>query len=548
MNKTYLHTASCLLSLCLLAACNGESTPGELPADAPVPVCLTAGVGDISTGQTAATPPPATRIANGRWETGDAIGLCMTSSASGEIANGVFNYRYLISSTSGATGSLTPDGQAHTAYFPADGTLVDFLAYSPYAAASVSPDFTLPVSVGTQPATDLLTARADGYHRDRASVPLSFRHRLTRLLFTVKGSGILTESQLAGATLHIGGMNTTATCHLADGSITAAAAPQDIAVPLDAAGTAGEAIVLPRPEAGAGVSFTVTLTNGNRYVARMSATQILNPGTQNTFRLTLRDQEAVVEATVEPWQDGTDAELEADGKKVAVETAAANSGFETGDTFTLWPGSVEGAGYLFTLGADKAWQSTPVLYWSSLPAEGETIAFSALHTPPSAPAGNQMPDLLAATAVAEHYHPVSLAFVHLAAQLNVVLKAGTGLTQGEVETAAVVVSQALTGYTLDGISLKAGTVRKDISLTGSGNKRHALLLPQTVEAGSRLLIFTIAGQEYVLPATAANGTFEGGKSYTLTVTVNRSGVDFSVSINPWIVGGESEGDAGMEID
>lgn len=545
-----------LLCLSLLAACGEEQAQNDGKPDDAVAVSLTAGISQISLIRTAANGTPLTRTANGQWEAGDAIGLCMTATATSEITNEVFNYRYT-STTAGATGLLQPDGKANTAYFPADGSKVDFLAYSPYTAdGPAASTLTLPVSVATQPATDVLTARADGYDREHPEVNLNFRHRLTRLLFTLKGSGIIEQQQLAGATLSISGMNTAATCHLTDGSITDASAPKDIQVPLHTESSAGiegsteitgEAIVLPR-QAADGVSFTVTLTNGNRYVARMSATQPLSAGTQNTFRLTLRDQETVVEATIEPWQDGTDAEMEANGHEVTVETTANNSGFKAGDTFTLWPDAVEGAGYLFSLGTDKGWKSTPVLYWNLLP-ETDSTTFYALHTPEATPEGNQMPDLLAATATAERYQPVSLSFAHLSARLDVVLKAGNGLTPEEVETATVTLPQALTAYKLKGITPVASTdVRRNITLTGTGSKRRALLLPQIVEAGGRLLVVGISGQEYYVPATAANGVFEAGKTYTLTLTVNRTQVDFSVSISPWTVGGESEGDAGMNID
>lgn len=537
MKKHWIYLTALCLPIGLLAGCSEDRTTDPGAADEPVAVSLTANIGSITL----------TRQTDGRWEQGDAIGLCMNATSGGETANGVFNYRYT-TATTGTTGTLLPDGQANTAYFPADGSTVDFLAYHPYEADALTANFTLPVSVAAQPATDLLTARTDGHNRNLPNVALAFRHRLTRLLFSISGSGIITSEQLAGATLQIGGMNTTATCHLTDGSITNPANPQDIRVPLNTAGTSGEAIVLPRPQPAEGVSFTVTLANGNRYVARMSGTQALEAGTQNTFRLTLRDEEAVVEATIEPWQDGTDEELEASGKEVTVSAAEGNSGFEAGDTFNLWHGSpAEGAGYLFTLGADNVWKSNPPLYWNALP-DDDTHTFYALHTPDDAPAGNQMPDILAATATAEPYRPVSLPFQHLAARLNVTLKAGTGMAQDEVETATVTLPQALTDYRLEGITLKTGDNRNDITLTGSGDTRRALLPPQTIETGQRLLVIDIAGQAYHLTATAGTGTFEGGKDYTLTVTVNRSQVNFSISASPWTVGGKSEGDAGMEIN
>lgn len=90
----------------------------------------------------------------------------------------------------------------------------------------------------------------------------------------------------------------------------------------------------------------------------------------------------------------------------------------------------------------------------------------------------------------------------------------------------------------EGISITPGTTR---------DRRHALLLPQTITAGQPLLRLTIGGQTYRLDATARNGAFEAGKSYTLNVTVSNAEITATVSINPWLTGGDSEGDAGMEI-
>ena len=90
----------------------------------------------------------------------------------------------------------------------------------------------------------------------------------------------------------------------------------------------------------------------------------------------------------------------------------------------------------------------------------------------------------------------------------------------------------------EGISITSGTTR---------DRRHALLLPQTITAGQPLLRLTIGGQTYRLDATARTGAFEAGKSYTLNVTVSNAEITATVSINPWLTGGDSEGDAGMEI-
>lgn len=118
---------------------------------------------------------------------------------------------------------------------------------------------------------------------------------------------------------------------------------------------------------------------------------------------------------------------------------------------------------------------------------------------------------------------------------------GISISTEALQTATVTVPQAITAYELKGIT------RADVTLSGTRNRHHALLLPQTITAGQPLLRLTIGGQTYRLDATARNGAFEASKSYTLNVTVSNAEITATVSINPWLTGGDSEGDAGMEI-
>ncbi|WP_259322285.1 hypothetical protein, partial [Bacteroides stercorirosoris] len=70
-----------------------------------------------------------------------------------------------------------------------------------------------------------------------------------------------------------------------------------------------------------------------------------------------------------------------------------------------------------------------------MPTPAASTTFHALHLPADTPAGNQMPDVMAATAPTERFAPVTLAFAHLTtlafahltAQLNVTLKPGAGI-------------------------------------------------------------------------------------------------------------------------
>lgn len=280
---------SILAALALLASCtNSENAPGTGDSEQPVPVSLSAGIAP-------------TRVVNDEWTAGDAIGLSLYAAGTTEPASpAVLNYRYL-ATTTGATTGFSPATTQQTAYYPTTGAQVDLLAYYPYTA-NPNPDGTLPLDVSLQqslPAIDLMSATATA-DKDHPNVALRFSHRLTRLVFSISGKGSVSTASLAGATLTIRGMDTRADYNLhtdtyttvdtdagatddaaGNTSSTTAASgdnntsPQDISVPLNASGTQGTAIMLPR-SAAAGVSFIITLSDGSHFTAHLSVT--LKPG------------------------------------------------------------------------------------------------------------------------------------------------------------------------------------------------------------------------------------------------------------------------------
>lgn len=538
INTDNMKHLSILAAFALLtASCANDGNTPDTDSGNQVAVNLSAGIGQKDRAAQ-------TRALNNQWTAGDAIGLCMFATGTTQTAEAVFNFRYNAANGGESTG-FAPATAAQTAYYPTTGDRVDLLAYYPYTA-TLSADGKLPVDVSSQQnlaAIDLMSATAAA-DKDHPNINLVFSHRLTRLTFALSRKGSVGMDELAGATLTIGGMNTKAVYNLHGNSLAAPSAQQDITVPLNAAGTQGTAIVLPRAAA-PGVSYVITLTDGSRFTAYLSDAQELKAGTSNLFRITLSPEPVSVSATITDWEGAPDTDLTAAQIDV-VTTADATTDFAPGAQFTLWAGEATGNGILFTLNDDRQWSNATPLYWDSYP--DATTTFYALHTPDATPQGNRAPDVLAATATTARFAPIELAFAHLMTQLSVVLKAGTGMTQAEVETAAVTLPQALADYTLEGITLTPGNTRKDITLAGDKDKRRALLVPQTIAAGKSLLVLTIGTQTYTLKATDKNGVFEGGKSYTLTVTVNRTAASMSVSIGQWQEGGESEGDAGMEIE
>lgn len=554
--KFHLHSATLLPLFALMAGCSGEQPPEQTP-DGPVAVSLTAGIGEV-------TSVANTRIADGKWENGDAIGLCMTPAGVMETANGVFNYCYKITSA-GTNGKLSPDGNAHTAYFPADGSKVDFLAYYPYEANAPEQDFSLPVNVGRQPATDLLTARANGHNRTTPAIALSFGHRLVKLIFTLKGSGSLGNDQLAGASLVIKGMNTQATCKLADGSITQATSTQDITVPLNVQGTTGEAIVLPRTAA-QGVSYVVTLANGAAYTACMSATQELEAGTKNTFNLTLQPVPSIVpvtvSATVEPWKDGTSADLTS-SVAISVTASEVSSGIAAGTAMGVRGKGTSGiATSLYTYDGSDWNAGDPPLWWETLGETADLYAWlpasagkqpDAAHLLSWSISNNQAEgyagcDLLLSNNIKGLVagQPAALRFNHALSAVTLTLQPGEGFAADDLKRATLTLNDFPTQVTAN-IStsvLKDASTPKDITPAKADNAFRAVLIPTTKAKGELIATINLDGTTYSCRTTAAEFTFAPGKHHALRLTLSKTGINMNGSVSDWEEG--SQGDFTIE--
>lgn len=544
MRRDYLHAATLCLILFLAGCSSTEQEPEGMP-DGPVAVSLTAGIADATD----------TRVVNGQWEANDSIGLCMNSAGSMEIANEVFNYCYKVSAA-GSSAKMAPAEAAKTAYFPADGSKVDFLAYHPYRTGGLTASFTLPVDVSLQPATDLLTARTNGHDRSLPAISLSFGHRLVKLKFTLKGSGIISNDQLAGASLVIKGMNTKATCQLADGSITDAATPQEIIVPLNTQGTAGEAIVLPR-RAAEGISYVVTLADGTIYTAYMSASQELKAGTQNTFHLTLRPVPTTVSATVEPWKDGDETDLTS--SVVVVTTSPETSAGIAGGTAM----GIRGIG---ERGTDNAhytydgtnWQATVPLWWDTLGDKANLYAWLPANEqnqpddnhlllwniPTDQSEGYAAGDLLISHNVSNlpTGEPAALRFGHVLSSVTLELLPGIGFTADDLPRATLLLNGYPTQVTAD---IRTATLSKagapaDITPVKDGATFRVLLVPCTKTEGELMATVSLDGGIYPCRAKADGFSFLSGKHHTLRLTLNKTGVVMSGSVSPWEEG--SDGD------
>ncbi|WP_288153540.1 fimbrillin family protein [Phocaeicola sartorii] len=136
----------------------------------------------------------------------------------------------------------------------------------------------------------------------------------------------------------------------------------------------------------------------------------------------------------------------------------------------------------------------------------------------------------------------SLTFDHKLCKVTYTLKSGTG-------------SPDLTGATVKWLNV-AKTIGFDAAtgevttptdtVTITPHATHgAIIVPQTVSSGTKLLQVTLAngGVLYYTPST--DQVFEGGKKYNYDITVNLSGLTVESTITDWTPVGKT-GDAEME--
>jgi hypothetical protein len=160
----------------------------------------------------------ATRVSDGTWTKGDAVGVYMLPSSSYDLAGAVWKNRKQVID---ANNKMTPDGIANKLYYPLNGSDVRFVAYYPYATSPTKTDSLNKVSFdfadqGTKEkkeAKDFMFHRGtEDYSKAYPNASLGFHHKFSKILMTVKrGTG---GPSLSDLTVTLGGMPQSATVDL----------------------------------------------------------------------------------------------------------------------------------------------------------------------------------------------------------------------------------------------------------------------------------------------------------------------------------------------
>lgn len=271
----------------------------------------------------------AARAIGTAWSKGDAVGLYMVNSgselAAGNLVNNIANFKYV---TAQGDGNFEAADASQMAYYPADGSAVDFVAYYPYQ--SNLSGFTYPVNVTDQSnpeAIDLLYSNdAKGANHD-SNASLMFHHKLTRMVLTIKE--VNSSRLVEGVQVTLNGMHTAGTFALADATLALTSGSKaDVAAKMYAqpSGAALAEIIMLPEVAEAGAALTFTHPTAGTFVHKFEVGEEFKSGTQVNIEVILSgsgsDNKVVVLASnITPWE-------EVDGGKIEVD-------FGTSDEATL---------------------------------------------------------------------------------------------------------------------------------------------------------------------------------------------------------------------
>ena len=189
------------------------------------------------------------RASNTTWSINDAIGIYAlntgTTLAAANIYNSGENIQHITPLGDGAFSVATA---SEAIIFPANGDVLDFIAYYPYKATIAS--YIYPVDVSNQSnleLIDLLYSNNASGNKAAPTVALQFQHKLSKLIMNVSvGSGV---TSLAGLTVSINDLNTQASFSLVDETLSGIGTPAtltpNVTIASDNLSATIEAILIP---------------------------------------------------------------------------------------------------------------------------------------------------------------------------------------------------------------------------------------------------------------------------------------------------------------
>lgn len=232
--------------------------------------------------------PTITRATEVDFETGDAIGVTVTTATEAYVTNRKFVY--------GSDSRFT--GEESLLWYEDVNAPATLFAYYPYSDPAPA-EFTVKADQGGDgyDASDLMTALKTGVYPTKNAVGMTFRHKMSRLVFTIDNETDFPVTQLV-----VTGTIGTAVIDAAANTVTvkADAATQDITAREVTANSKYYALVVPQS---AKFSVTVTTAEGTRSQSYSETELEGGKSYPVTVRVKPTNMEIVMDGPIEGWED-----------------------------------------------------------------------------------------------------------------------------------------------------------------------------------------------------------------------------------------------------
>ena len=178
---------------------------------------------------------------------------------------------------------------------------------------------------------------------------------------------------------------------------------------------------------------------------------------------------------------------------------------------------------------------------ATIPDLSQTNTVFAWNLPTNQSSGYDQYDLMMSALSFNTPSPVNFNFTHVLSKVKVRIVAN-GFTSQELSGMTL----TLNNFVVDGsASLSTGTAtgtttRKDVIpyLDESVSEYSALVMPQTIQAGTDVVTITLSGYQNVpfVGTLDNNLTFVAGKQNVITVTLQKTAVQISATLEEWTDG------------
>jgi len=302
MKKTYLLPLVTMTATVLnLVSCSQKDTP----LTDKVAVKFSSGI---------ITMTPASRAAGMTWNANDAIGVYMLEAGSKVVVDGMANKEY-VATTGGVTGKFEANGDI--IYFPDNGKQVRFMSYYPYDD-NMTESNVYKVNISNQDPQaeiDLLYSFNEEILFEKTTVtnktvPLVFKHKLTKVYIKVKAGEGLENDDLDDIEVHFSGLNTQANFDLMTGELKSPSVNDVDITPVRIADEGDhvacyEAIILPMADPIGEIVFDLNNGVGENEsdVFTWAFDKELKSSVKYLYNVTINRSGLIVEATIVDWTE-----------------------------------------------------------------------------------------------------------------------------------------------------------------------------------------------------------------------------------------------------